>query len=90
MEELSDLASLLRTKRLERGFTQQALALAAGIPRRTYQRLEAGYPGSRIDSLVLSLRALGLRLDTSSRRRPTIDELGSVYGHKDLTESASR
>jgi transcriptional regulator with XRE-family HTH domain len=89
MNELQDLGKTLRARRREGGLTQQALADAAGVPRRTYQRLEAGHPGTRIDVLILALRALGLRIVLTPRQRPTLDELGAIYGNEDENEPAA-
>jgi len=89
MEELQKLAEALRARRLERGLTQQQLADAAGIPRRTYQRLEVGDAGARTDSLLLALRALGLKVELTPRRRPTLDQLESIYGNEELDKPAA-
>lgn len=89
MQELQKLSEALRARRLERGLTQQQLADAAGIPRRTYQRLEAGYAGARADSLLLALRALGLKVELTPRRRPALDQLGTIYGNEELAQPAA-
>ena len=83
------LAEALRARRLERGLTQQQLADAAGIARRTYQRLEVGFAGAQIDSLLLALRALGLMIELTPRRRPTLGQLGSIYGNEELDKPAA-
>jgi len=90
MDELRELSHALRIRRRECGLTQQALADAAGIPRRTYQRLEGGHPGARVDALILALRALGLSIGLVPRRRPTLDELGTIYGNEDESKPAAR
>ena len=71
----------IKVARLAKGLTQEEFARAAGIARRTYQRLEAGDPGTRIDVLFRTLNALGLTIKTASRARPTLDELGELYGN---------
>ena len=83
MQELQELAKTLRAWRLERDLTQQQLADAAGIPRRTYQRLEGGHAGTSTDSLLLALRALGLKVELTPRRRPALDQLGTIYGNEE-------
>ena len=70
----------VKATRLAKGLTQEEFARAAGIPRRTYQRLEAGDLGTRIDILFRALNALGLTIKTASRARPTLNELGETYG----------
>jgi transcriptional regulator with XRE-family HTH domain len=89
MKERHELIEALRAKRLERGLTQQQLADAAGIPRRTYQRLEGGHAGTSTDSLLLALRALGLKVDLTPRRRPALDQLATIYGNEELDQPAA-
>jgi transcriptional regulator with XRE-family HTH domain len=89
MKELHELTEALRARRLERGLTQQQLADAAGIPRRTYQRLEAGHAGARTDSLLLTLRALGLKVELTPRRRPALAQLGTIYGNEEPGKPAA-
>jgi HTH-type transcriptional regulator/antitoxin HipB len=71
----------IKTARLAKGLTQEEFARAAGIPRRTYQRLESGDPGTRVDTLFRALHALGLTLKTAPRGRPTLNELSELYGN---------
>ena len=71
-ESLSDTAILvelgarLAASRLAKNLTQEALAEAAGISKRTLERLESGEVASRLSALVRVCRALGLlnRLET--------------------------
>ena len=81
MNSLPFILKEIKDTRLARGLTQEEFAHSAGIPRRTYQRLEAGDPGTRIDILFRALNALGLTTRTTSRARPTLDELGELYGN---------
>jgi len=89
MQELQELAKTLRAWRLERDLTQQQLADAAGIPRRTYQRLEGGHVGTSTDSLLLALRALGLKVELTPRRRPALDQLAAIYGNEEPDRPAA-
>jgi transcriptional regulator with XRE-family HTH domain len=89
MQELQELAKTLRAWRLERDLTQQQLADAAGIPRRTYQRLEGGHVGTSTDSLLLALRALGLKVELTPRRRPALDQLATIYGNEEPDRPAA-
>ena len=70
----------IRAARLKRSLTQADVARLAGIPLRTYQRLESGDRGSKLDTLLRALDALGLSIKTVSKRRPSLDELNDVYG----------
>ena len=80
MKNVPPLLKEIKAARLAKGLTQEDFARATGIPRRTYQRLESGDPGSRIDTLFRALNALGLTIKTASRGRPTLDELSALYG----------
>ena len=71
----------IKVARMKRNLTQEKLARMAGIPLRTYQRLEAGDRGSKLDTLLRVLEALNLELKTVSKRRPSLDELKDVYGN---------
>ena len=77
-----NLIAEIKAARLKRSLTQGALARLAGIPLRTYQRLEAGDRGSKLDTLLCTLDALGLSVKTASKRRPALDELNEVYGNE--------
>jgi transcriptional regulator with XRE-family HTH domain len=81
MKHVSPILHEIKAARLAKGLTQNEFARAAGIPRRTYQRLESGDPGIRIDTLFRTLNALGLTIKTVSRTRPTLDELSELYGN---------
>ncbi len=80
MSIAEELLQQLKSARKAKGLTQAELALAAGIPRRTYQRLEAGDLGTRIEILFRALQALGLALKTAPSGRPTLNELNALYG----------
>ncbi|MFA6033106.1 MAG: helix-turn-helix domain-containing protein [Myxococcota bacterium] len=71
----------IKVARLKGKLTQEKLARLAGIPLRTYQRLEAGDRGSKLDTLLRVLDALNLELQTVSKRRPSLDELKDIYGN---------
>ena len=81
VKHLPPILQEIKAARLTKGLTQQEFARAAGIPRRTYQRLESGDPGTRIDTLFRALNALGLTIKTASRGRPTLDQLSELYGN---------
>lgn len=81
MDHLLPILQEIKAARLGKGLTQEEFARAAGIPWRTYQRMESGDPGARIDNLLRALNALGLTIKTASRGRPTLDELSELYGN---------
>lgn len=81
MESLNIISSI-KAARVAQHRTQADIARLAGIPLRTHQRLEAGDPGARLDTLIRVLDALGLDLKTASKRRPAMDELNEIYGNE--------
>ncbi|MBI5529701.1 MAG: helix-turn-helix transcriptional regulator [Deltaproteobacteria bacterium] len=70
----------IKAARTKRTLTQAELARLAGVPLRTYQRLESGDRGSRLDTVLRVLDALGLEISVAPKRRPSLDELKEVYG----------
>jgi transcriptional regulator with XRE-family HTH domain len=81
MQHLPPILQEMKTTRIAKKLSQEDLARAAGIPRRTYQRLERDDPGIRIDTFFRVLTALGLTLKATSRTRPALEELGDLYGN---------
>lgn len=77
---ITSLIGEIKAARAKKSLTQGDTARLAGIPLRTYQRLESGDRGSKLDTLLRVLDALGLGLKTVSKRRPSLDELNEVYG----------
>lgn len=79
---LSELGKTIRERRERHGLSQAAFAQTTGIPRRTLTRLEHGDPAVRIGTFEKAARALGLGLVLSDlkHRRPTLEELESLYG----------
>jgi putative transcriptional regulator len=65
---LTELGGRLARTRLERNLSQERLAAAAGVSKRTVERVEAGEP-IKSDGLIRVLRALGL-LDALDRLVP--------------------
>jgi transcriptional regulator with XRE-family HTH domain len=62
---LQELGARLTTARLERNFTQAALAERAGVSKRTVERLESGEVATQLSGFLRVCRVLGLieRLD---------------------------
>ena len=78
----SPIVSEIIATRLARKLSQSALAKQAGIPLRTYQRLESDAGGAKLETLMRALDTLGLTIKTASKRRPTLDELDELYGNE--------
>ncbi len=60
----------LRDARQRRGMAQADVAIAAGISREAVARLESGKQGTRAETLVSVLRALGMELVFWPRSMP--------------------
>jgi len=82
MHSLTEIAGFLHSERTRQGLSQSELAARAGVPLRSYQRLESGDPGARLSSFLRACAALGLVINPTSARRPTLDELAPIYGHE--------
>ena len=63
---LRELGARLTNTRLEQNLTQAALAVAAGVSKRTVERLESGEVAAQLSGFLRVCRALGLmdRFDT--------------------------
>ncbi|RVT90313.1 helix-turn-helix domain-containing protein [Sphingomonas crocodyli] len=70
------LGTLIQNARLNRDLTQQALASMVGTGQKTVSRIEAGHPGTKLDTLFGILAALDLDLQLGPRNK----------GEPDLTE----
>lgn len=84
MQDLPSVAAWVRTTRIAQGLSQAEAAQRAGVPRRSFQRLEAADPGAKLSTLMRVFGALGFELDAIASRRPTLEELETLYGDEDL------
>jgi len=82
MQSLFEIAEFLHSERTRQGLSQSEFAARAGVPIRSYQRLESGDPGARLSSFLRACAALGFEINATSARRPTLDELAPIYGHE--------
>jgi len=72
------IGALIHNARLRRNLTQQALADLVGTGQKTVSRLEAGHPGTKLDTLFGILAALDLDLTLAPRSKGGID-LGEIF-----------
>jgi transcriptional regulator with XRE-family HTH domain len=77
-EAVARLGGHVRTARLRRRLSQDALAAAAGVDRRTVYRVEHGEPGVAIGTVYCVLWALGLLGTAFDVASPDIDEHGKT------------
>lgn len=82
MKAGNPITSEVIAARQQRKLSQAEMARRAGIPLRTYQRLESDARGLKLDTLMRALDALGLTIRTASKRRPALDELNDIYGNE--------
>jgi y4mF family transcriptional regulator len=62
IHSVRELAAVVRRVRKEKGWTQATLAQAAGVGREWVIHLEKARPGVELGLVMLTLRALGVRL----------------------------
>jgi transcriptional regulator with XRE-family HTH domain len=81
----------IRQRRIAQGLTQQQVADAARVSRKTLSDFEAGRERITLGNLNRLLRAVGLELATrEASRRPTLDELADRYRGEDVPRSRQR
>ncbi len=86
VQDLSGLGELIRAKRTELKYTQEAAARLLGISRRLLVELEAGQRSVRFDTVLRILTALGIDLYAQPRQsRPPV---GSATVGRDRGEEA--
>lgn len=77
---LQALGQRLRALRHNRGLTQLALAERAGVTRLRLIAIEAGNGSVAMAGYARVAAALGTQLDLAPLQRPTLEELGKVFG----------
>ena len=76
----NELGQKLAQRRKALGFkTQQSLAEATGVLRKRISEMETGRYTGRITDLYRVLATLGMELDFRVTRRPTLDDLDSLF-----------
>jgi transcriptional regulator with XRE-family HTH domain len=81
MGVMKSLRDAFHARRLERGITQEAVAHAARLTRKTVSDFENGRGSISAANLSRLLGAVGLELVArESSRRPLLDELAQRYG----------
>lgn len=72
------LGQNIRLARIRRRMSQEELAQACGITRKTLYALETGSPGSTIGTLFSVLWKLGLMSTSTALANPDADEHGKI------------
>lgn len=81
LRTVNELGAAIRRARRQRGWTQDDLALRAGISRRTVVALEGGNPRGEIGIVVRVIAALGRELAITERSSGGDDDLlGHIAG----------
>lgn len=73
------IGKAIRSMRLHRGLTQQAVAVLAGVPRRKVIEIEAGAPRVVIETYTKVAHAVGGELTLAAARRPTLEEVKEIF-----------
>jgi transcriptional regulator with XRE-family HTH domain len=77
---MRDLGQQLRLLRKRRGLTQAALATRANMPRPKIVQMEQGRGSIAFESYARLAAALDAALKVDIAQRPTLEELGDIYG----------
>ncbi len=77
-ESLATYGRNLRTARLRRGLTQDAVAAMAGVSAKTIQKLEAGDSGIALKTAGIVMLALGFGTPFEALCSPETDETGRL------------
>lgn len=75
---VAQLGQNLRLARIRRRMSQEELAQACGITRKTLYALETGNPGTTIGTVFSVLWKLGLMSTTTALADPDADEHGKI------------
>ncbi|MGA0586266.1 helix-turn-helix domain-containing protein [Dyella sp. KRB-257] len=78
--EQDSLGQQLRLLRKRRGLTQAALATRAGMPRPKIVQMEQDRGSIAFGSYARLAAALDAALKVDIAQRPTLEELGDIYG----------
>lgn len=78
---LARFGSAMRQLRRQRGLTQAALAMRAGVPRLKVIQMERGDSSVSIGSYAQIAGALGAEFTLLPARRPTLDEVRELMAH---------
>ena len=77
---MNALGKQFRDARIASGKTQEEIASAAGVSRKTLSEFEGGRTGIRLESLVRIVQAAGLEISfRPASPRPILDELSTLY-----------
>jgi HTH-type transcriptional regulator/antitoxin HipB len=66
----ADVGRLLKERRIKNGLSQQKLAESIGVSRQWVVKVERGHARAEIGSVLRAFRAVGIRLDSTTRVRP--------------------
>jgi HTH-type transcriptional regulator / antitoxin HipB len=69
LQSVADVGRLLREHRIKRGLSQQALADKIGVSRQWLMKVEGGHDRAEVGSVLRAIKALGIRLEPTTRVR---------------------
>ena len=77
---LTQLGADLKARRRARGWTQAQLARRTQVSRALVVRAERGDPTIAIGNVAKLFAATGAELRSETRRMPTLEEVGALFG----------
>jgi transcriptional regulator with XRE-family HTH domain len=89
-DSLASLGQRIKTARMRRKMSQEALAAACRITRKTLSNIESGAPGIAIGSIYAVLWKLGLLATTRFVADPDADDHGKILEAARLGKRARR
>lgn len=73
------IGEVVRRRRLQAGQTQTELGKRAGLRQGTISRIETGNKATEIESICLTLAALGLELVISDRSQGSVQDIEAMF-----------
>jgi HTH-type transcriptional regulator/antitoxin HipB len=75
----SQLAAAIRRKRKELKITQEKLGEMTGLRQATIYAVEAGEPGTKIDTIFKILAALDMELVSRNRTKGSVQDIEDMF-----------
>ena len=73
------LGQALRAERKQKGMSQKTVGHSVGMEQHTISKIEAGNPGTELNTLFRLLAALDLELNIQHRQKPATEGTGDNW-----------
>ncbi|MGB4599986.1 MAG: helix-turn-helix domain-containing protein [Trichlorobacter sp.] len=73
------LGQALRAERKNKGMSQNVVGHSVGMEQHTISKIEAGNPGTELNTLFRLLAALDLELTIQPRQKPALENTGDQW-----------